>query len=85
MNAVRWSPDGRFLATGSGDGRVGIAERSAAPSDFGAGANAETWRLKQYFTGASMGTKPFRTTSLAFIYPSVAPWLARFLVLYRLK
>lgn len=57
MNCVRWSPDGRFLATGSGDGRVGLAERSQVPSDFGAGSTGETWRLKQYFTGASMGTK----------------------------
>lgn len=56
MNVVRWSPNGRWLATGSSDGRVGLAERTANPTEFGAAAGSEVWRLRQYLAGSKMGT-----------------------------
>ena len=56
VNVVRWSPNGRWLATGSGDGRVGLAERAANPVEFGAAAGSEVWRFRQYLTGSRMGT-----------------------------
>jgi protein HIRA/HIR1 len=54
VNVVRWSPNGRWLATGSSDGRVGLAERTANPTEFGAAAGSEVWRLRQYLAGSKM-------------------------------
>lgn len=56
VNAVRWSPNGRYLATASCDGRIGIAERTTAPTGFGPAPTTETWRFKFYLPNHKMGT-----------------------------
>ena len=81
VNVVRWSPNGRWLATGSGDGRVGLAERTANPTEFGASAGSEVWRFRQYLTGSQMGacaglfTRVFATRLSSLVIRFLLPHL----------
>ena len=84
MNVVRWSPNGRWLATGSSDGRVGLAERTANPTEFGAAAGSEVWRLRQYLAGSKMGTSLQNTLFVKIFIRSFRMRLSGFWACYLL-